>query len=212
MNLLRACAKGDLAAVKKFIADGAEVNAADNSGRTPIIEAAWAGHLDVVKCLVEKGAAVDTADNAGYTALMRACEEGDLHEVTYLLGKGASVGARGKVRQTTPLMLAAEQGHLKVIDALLSHGAKINAVDQFEETAVARAYRMEQFKAAEHLEAKGGRGKPERSTLGHYASRDHGGGGKGTTKAALPQWSAAANESGMDGVDAEGGGEETAEE
>jgi hypothetical protein len=212
MNLLRASAKGDLAAVKKFVAEGVDVNAADGSGRTPLLEAVWAGHIDVVKFLVEKGAQVDLADKAGYTPLMRACEEGHLPVVTYLIGKGASVNSRGKVKGTTPLMLAAEQGHVKVLEVLVAHGAKINAVDQLEETAVSRANQMNQDKAAAFLESKGGRGKPERSSLSHYASRDR---GKQSVKAALPQWSAAASESGMDDEEMErnaGGNEETPDE
>ena len=46
MNMLRACAKGDLALVKKMMAEGAAVNTADGSGRTPLIEASWGGHAD----------------------------------------------------------------------------------------------------------------------------------------------------------------------
>jgi hypothetical protein len=140
MNLLRASAKGDLAAVKKFVAEGGNVNAADPSGRTPIIEASWAGHAEVVKYLADKSANINTVDGAGYTALMRACEEGHAPVVTYLLTKGANVNAHGKVRGTTPLMLAAERGHLKIIELLLNKGAKINAVNQQEETALAYAY------------------------------------------------------------------------
>lgn len=200
MNLLRASAKGDLAEVKRFVAEGANVNSADGIGRTPIIEAAWGGHADVVKYLVDKGADVNAADNAGYTALMRACEEGHVQIITYLIGKGAAVNVRGKVRGTTPLMLAAEQGHIKVLELLLSHGAKINAVDQFEESACACAYRMDQMKAAQYLESKGGRGKPERSSLSHYSSRDKEG---KPIKTALPQWSAAAEDIDLEEAESE---------
>lgn len=200
MNIFRASAKGDLAAVKKFVAEGVNANTADSSGRTPLIEAAWGGHADVVKYLVDKGADVNAADNVGYTALMRACEEGHEPVIAYLIHKNASVNVRGKVRGTTPLMVAAEQGHIKVLELLLSHGATINAVDQFEETAGARAHRMNQAKAAQYLESKGGRGKSERSSLSHYSSRDRDG---KSTKAALPQWSAAATESGVEEEEAE---------
>ena len=200
MNLLRASAKGDLAAIKKLVADGADVNAADTKGRTPLLEAAWAGHAEVVKYLAEKGAKVDAADAAGYTALMRACEEGHAPIATYLISKGANVNSRGKVRGTTSLMLAAEQGHIKILELLVAHDAKVNAVDQFEETALARAYYTEKTKAAEFLESKGGRGKPERSSLSHYStSRDKE--GKTSTKVALPQWSAAAFESDQEETD-----------
>jgi ankyrin repeat protein len=189
MNLLQASAKGDLAAVKKAVTDGAGVNTTDSSGRAPIMEASWAGHADVVKYLVEKGAAVDSADNNGYTALMRACEEGHLPVATYLIGKKANVNIKGKVRGTTPLMLAAERGHLDILQLLLSKGATINAVNQYEETAVVRAYHANQNKAAKFLESKGGRGKTDRSSYSHYSSRDKE--NKTIAKSMLPKWSAA---------------------
>jgi ankyrin repeat protein len=97
-------------------------------------------------------------------------------------------------------MLAAEQGHVKVLELLLSRGAKINAVDQFEETACARAYHMNQIKAAQYLESKGGRGKPERSSLSHYSTRDKDG---RPVKTQLPQWSAAAEDAGVDDTEDE---------
>jgi len=193
MTLIRASSKGDLSAVKKLINEGTDVNECDNNGRTALIEAAWAGHADVVKLLLDKGANVDTADNSGYTALMRASEEGIVPVINLLIQKGANVNTRGKVRGTTPLMLAAEQGHVKAMEVLLDKGAKINAIDQYEETALARAYRTNQTKAAEFLESKGGRGKPERSsfTSSHGSDKDF----RPVTKASVPQWSAAAFES-----------------
>ena len=189
MNLLRASAKGDLAAVKKFVAEGSDVNAADPSGRTPIIEAAWSGRVDVVKFLVDKGADVNAMDNAGYTALMRASEEGHVPVATHLIAKGANVNACGKVRGTTSLMLAAERGQMHIIELLLAKGAKINAINQYEETALARACHANQTKAAKFLESKGGRGKTERSSYAHYSSRDKE--NKTISKSMLPKWSAA---------------------
>ena len=204
MNLNRASSKGDLAAVKTFIGEGTSVDSADRSGRTPLIEAAWAGHLDVVAFLVESGANVNASDGSGYTALMRAAEDGHAEIVAHLIQNGADVNCRGKVKGTTPLMLAAEQGHVKVLEILIENGAKINAVDQFEETALARAYRTNQPKSAEFLESKGGRGKPERSSF-TYSEKDL----KPYIKASLPQWSAAAVESGMEEEETiEGGFEE----
>lgn len=193
MNLNRASSKGDLSMVKKLISEGSDINAIDSSGRTALIEAAWAGHNTIVKFLIEKGADVNTSDNAGYTALMRASEEGRDAIVATLVQNGADVNARGKVRSTTALMLAAERGHLKILEVLLEHGAKINAIDQYEETALARAYRANQTKAAEYLDSKGGRGKPERNTF-TYNEKDN----RPPAKTSIPQWSAAASEGGFD--------------
>lgn len=193
MNLSRASSKGDIATVKKLVNEGADVNATDSSGRTALIEAAWGGYNEVVSFLIEKGANVNACDNAGCTALMRAAEEGHEAVVKTLAKSGADVNLCGKVRGTTALMLASEQGHLKVIELLIENGAKINAIDQYEETALARAYRTNQTKAAEFLESKGGRGKPERNTF-TYKDKDI----RPPAKTAIPQWSAAANEGGFD--------------
>lgn len=189
MNLLRASAKGDLETVTKLLNEGADTNAADMHGRTALIEAAWGGKEDVVELLINKGAEVNAADSSGYTALMRASEEGLLSIVKILVKKGADVNVRGKVRGTTALMLASENGHKEVISFLIEHGAKVNAIDQYEETALARAYRTNQTEAAQLLESKGGRGKPERSTFS-ISDKEL----KPYTKATLPQWSAAASE------------------
>ncbi|MDR0307205.1 MAG: ankyrin repeat domain-containing protein [Chitinispirillales bacterium] len=167
MDLINACSKGNLADVKKAVSEGADVNKPDLAGRSALLEAAWNGNADIVKFLLEQGADPNSADKSGFTPVMRAAEEGHHLIVASLIQKGANVNNRGYVRGTTPLMLAAENGHLKVITVLLDSGAKINAVDQYEETALAKAYRTYQTKAAQLLESKGGRGKPDRSSLTH---------------------------------------------
>ncbi len=189
MNLMRASAKGDLETVKRLLSEGTDVNATDMHGRTALIEAAWSGNLEVAEFLIKKGADVNASDSAGYTALMRASEEGHLPLVKILIKNGADVNARGKVRGTTSLMLAAENGHKKIIELLIDSGANVNAIDQYEETALARAYRTNQTEAAELIESKGGRGKPERSSFS-ISDKEL----KPYTKATLPQWSAAATE------------------
>lgn len=189
MSILRASARGDLAAVKKCLQEGTQVDSADSSGRTALIEAAWGGFDKIVELLLDKGASVNAADSSGYSALMRAVEEGHTSIVTLLLKKGADVNARGNVRGSTPLMLAAELGDTKIINALIDKGAKINAVDQFEETALARAYRMEKMDAVTLLEEKGATRKPERSLFTHH-DKDL----RPVTKATVPKWSAAADD------------------
>lgn len=189
MKLISACTKGDIAAVKKLVTEGADVNTKEADGRTPLLEASWGGYQDIVKFLIEKGADVNASDKAGITPLMRAAEEGHASIVSLLIQKDADVNAFGSVRGTTALMLASERGHIKVLEILVDKGAKINAVDQYEETALARAYRTNQMKAAEFLESKGGRGKPERNTY-TYTDKEI----QKYTKANLPQWTAGSYE------------------
>lgn len=202
MTLMKACSKGDLAAVKKILAEGADINAVDSSGRTPLIEASWGGHADIVKFLIEKGADINATDKSGFTALCRAAEEGYAPIVSLLVQKGADVNVQGSVRGTTPLMLAAEKGHIKVLEVLVTSGAKVNMVDKYEETPLARAYRTNQTKAAEFLESKGGRGKPERNS---YTTSDRE--SRSSSKASLPQWTAGGFE-GSENEDMGMGGED----
>ncbi|MDO5577250.1 MAG: ankyrin repeat domain-containing protein [Fibrobacter sp.] len=164
MNLIRASAKGDIKTVSALLADGAAVDEADVYGRTALIEAAWGGRLEVVSLLIEKGANVNIADKSGYSALMRAAEQGYAKIVSVLIKNGADVNCHGSVKGTTPLMFAAELGNLEVLQLLIDGGAKVNEPDQFQETALTRAYKAEQFKAAKLLESNGGRGKPDRNS------------------------------------------------
>lgn len=193
MSIIRASAKGDLALVKKIISEGASVDAADSSGRTALIEAAWGGYSPIVDLLLEKGASINVADTSGFTPLMRAVEEGNTEIVEKLLKKGADVNTRGNVRGSTPLMLAAEQGDIKTVQILLDNGAKLNAVDQFEETALARAYRAEKLDIVTLLESRGATRKPERSLFTQH-DKDL----RPFTKASIPKWSAAADDAAFD--------------
>ncbi|MFP4162374.1 MAG: ankyrin repeat domain-containing protein [Chitinispirillaceae bacterium] len=198
MNLISACIKNKISEVKQSVENGADVNLADYSGRTPLIEAAWCGSTEIVKLLITKGADVNAADRGGFTALMRASEEGHVPVVKTLLLNGADVNCRGKVRGTTPLMLAAENGYIKILDMLLEKGAQINTVDQYEETALSRAYRTNQDKAAQLLIAKGGRGRSERSRFSQPDREE-----RKLSKASLPKWTAALQDMGEEDTDSE---------
>jgi len=195
MSLISACARGNLDDVKAAMGGASgeaslDVNGQDASGRTALLEAAWGGGGDIVKLLLEHGADPNIADKSGFTPLMRAVEGGHQPIAAALIEKGADVNCRGRVRGTTPLMLAAEGGDQKLITLLLGAGARINDVDQYEETAVARAYKTGQEKAAQFLESKGGRGKTERSAYYSHSDRD----ASAVMVEAVPQWSAASQD------------------
>lgn len=105
---LRAALAGDLAAMKLFVARGADPNLATLTGDTPLMAAAglgWAAYwtsnapyarLDAVKFCMEHGADVKAADAKGYTALAGAAFRGDDDTVRYLIAKGADIKAKSK--------------------------------------------------------------------------------------------------------------------
>jgi ankyrin repeat protein len=88
------------ARVKDLVEAGANVNAKENDGSTPLIIASQSGHLDIVKYLVEKGANVNAADVTGVTALMFSSKIGYLDIVKYLVEKGADINAKDKKGKT----------------------------------------------------------------------------------------------------------------
>ena len=63
---------GDWAIVKALVIAGANVDAANDEGVTPLQIAALWGFTNIVKVLVKAGANVDTKNNSGETALQRA--------------------------------------------------------------------------------------------------------------------------------------------
>ena len=97
-----AARKGDIEAVKKSIADGADVNAKSESGTTPLHYAAVMGHKEIAELLIDNGADVNLKDDGGDTPV----NVSDLHkEIEDLLRKHG-----GKSGEELALMPRLEYG------------------------------------------------------------------------------------------------------
>ncbi len=111
--------KADAKEVRRLIAAGANVNAPDKDGNTPLIEAARRGHLSVVECLIEAESDTKGTDRDGKTALIEAAANGNLKVVYRLLEAGADKDARD-ANNRTACMLAKQYDHNEVVIALTS--------------------------------------------------------------------------------------------
>jgi len=100
--------------VKRLLEKGANINAKDNIGWTPLHFAAYHGITDIVRLLLEHGADINARDADGLTPLHIAAALGHVDAVRLLLRKGADPGARDN-RGRTPLDLAREGGHAEAI-------------------------------------------------------------------------------------------------
>ena len=121
--LLTAIYDGDLQAVDRLIAAGANVRAANREGVTPLAMACLDGNLPVIDRLLKAGADPKERGPNDETPLMFAARNGRVDVIRRLLAAGADVNARESLRGTTALMWAAEQRHPEAVKALLAAGA-----------------------------------------------------------------------------------------
>lgn len=121
-DFLKAAERGDLNAVRSFIARGADVNAKDQDGWTALISTSHYGHKELVEFLLAKGADVNIKANNGATALSLASREGYKEIVELLLAKGADINIKAN-DGATALMGASENGHKEIVELLIRAGA-----------------------------------------------------------------------------------------
>lgn len=139
---LRIATAFDLAFVRFLLEHGADPNAMDSQGVTPLMSAVdtrWAPDDDgraaaAVRLLVDHGAIVDAAVG-GVTPLMRALYSGLPRAAATLLEAHASATARSS-NGTTALMAAAHCGDLTLVERLLALGADAHAVNDDGESAL----------------------------------------------------------------------------
>ena len=143
-----------------LIAEGADVNAKTNDGKTPLDEAinpfynkteianllhkhggkhgtihsaVGGGDVEAVKEFLAAGADVNVKDKRGFTPLHWASISGHKEAVELLIDNGADVNAmRGG--GGTPLSYAASWGHEEIVELLIANGADVNVKDAFSET------------------------------------------------------------------------------
>ncbi|HJM68968.1 MAG TPA: ankyrin repeat domain-containing protein [Candidatus Babeliales bacterium] len=123
-----------------MIQKGANVNAKNNAGKTPLMEALSRGFTDASLELIKKGASVKRSLASGETTLMAYLSDGKKVEKSVLdalIKGGVDVNAVNKMTGKTALMLAAEKGsNENAISILLDHHANLNTFDHNGDTAL----------------------------------------------------------------------------
>jgi hypothetical protein len=106
--------------ITALIHKGANVNAIDQYGSTPLRYAAYNGFADVCLALINKNAAVNTKDQSGWTPLHYAAYKGLADACITLIDKGVYVNAEDPYGYT-PFTLAASNEHRDVSILILRH-------------------------------------------------------------------------------------------
>jgi cytohesin len=131
---------------------GADIDAADAYGYTPLMNAAMLGRVAIVKALIDAGADIQKKGQFGYTALHAAAQNGHLDVVQTLVKYGASVNCKNDDGDI-PLILgkrkfvywkillgffsiAVRGTHAEIIDYLLKAGSDIHQNGWLGQSAV----------------------------------------------------------------------------
>jgi ankyrin repeat protein len=110
--------------LKPLLDHGADINARNGDGLTPLAEALIHRQVKLARWLIANGADMDSG------ILIEAACYGKTEIVKLLLANGANVKHRNKeglCAGQTPLLVAAGAGHREIVELLLAHGADVNA-------------------------------------------------------------------------------------
>ena len=123
--------KYDLETVKLLVENGASVNAKDETGRSPLHEAAGVGKTETIRFLLKRGADVHAIDKEGMTPLHDAADAPCVDAFEALLDNGAVANATNKAGDTA-LHLAARGESLHNVELLLDNVRRRNRYESYK--------------------------------------------------------------------------------
>jgi len=138
-GLHAAAAQGSVDDIRRLVQAGADLNARDGNGRTPLHVAAFQGHGTVARTLIAAGADASLLDNQRYDAVTIAAVRDDVPTLQALLAAGASAKLVTSVYDGTALIAAAHLGHDGVVRELIRAGAPLDHVNNLGWTALIEA-------------------------------------------------------------------------
>jgi ankyrin repeat protein len=125
-------------AVRLLIEKGANLNIADENGRTPLLLAVEYNYKDIIHILLDKGADMNIRDKEGYSPLIRAVYYGYFDIAKIFIERGADVNI-ADAQGYTPLVLAIHYNNKDMVNFLLEKGADIEIPDMNGSTPLMHA-------------------------------------------------------------------------
>lgn len=136
--LLDAAATNDLAAARRALAAGADLETRNDRRQTPLVVATKAKHAQVAELLLEAGADPNAKDDLSDSAYLYAGAEGYDDILRLTLRHGADVESTNRFGGTA-LIPASEHGHVETVRILIDAGVRIDHVNRLGWTALLEA-------------------------------------------------------------------------
>ncbi len=138
--LLDAARRGGAARLRLLLEMGADPNAMNAQGETPLFLAMAGAHMAAARRLLAAGASANLLSNAGLGPLAMSAHAGVVSEGAWQITLKGRINAPD-VTGRTPLHWAAQGGHHAMVVWLLDQGADVNVADKHGDTPLHLAVR-----------------------------------------------------------------------
>ena len=135
-GLHAAAASGNVAEIERLLAAGADREARDGNGRTPLHVAVYRKKYDAARLLLAKGANANAFDRQRYDVVTIAAVADDVPMLKLVLEGGASAKNVTSPYDGSALIAAAHLGHVEVVQVLIKAGAPLDHVNNLTWTAL----------------------------------------------------------------------------
>lgn len=135
-GLFRAAHTGDVATIRHLTSNGADVNARDPKGRTPVHVAAFASEDEALVALAEAGADMNALEGSAYDVVTIVAVADDPALVSLAIELENDPGLVTSPYEGTALIAAAHLGHAEVVRRLIAAGAPLDHINKLHWTAV----------------------------------------------------------------------------
>jgi ankyrin repeat protein len=135
-GLHAAAAAGNVAEIERLVAAGANREARDGNGRTPLHVAAYRKQYDAARVLMKRGANPNALDAQRYDIVTIAAVANDVPMLKVALEGGTSAKNVTSPYDGTALIAAAHLGHDEIVKVLIAAGAPLDHVNNLGWTAL----------------------------------------------------------------------------